>query len=80
MAIGVRGSDRDASCAPLALATPPGYCWRSNYLAQSFILSFFFYGYGLGLYGRLGPAAAAGVGIVVYAMQAVFSRDVAEAV
>ena len=33
-----------------------------------------FHGYGLGLFGRLGPAAALAIGIVVYVAQVVFSK------
>src|SRR5262249_49454905 len=46
----------------------------TNYLVQSLVLSFLFYGYGLGFYGRLGSAAAAGVGLTVYAGQVALSR------
>ncbi len=45
----------------------------TNYLLQSLLLSFLFYGYGLGLYGRLGSAAGAGVGLAIYAGQLLFS-------
>ncbi len=51
---------------------PFGYLGRaalSNYLTQSVLFGLLCYGYGLGLYGRLGPAAAAGLGTVVYAAQ-----------
>ena len=47
--------------------------YETNYLAQSVVLSLLFYGYGLGLYGRLGSLAAVGVGLAVYAGQVVFS-------
>jgi uncharacterized protein len=45
----------------------------TNYLAQSVVLSLLFYGYGLGLYGRLGSAAGAGIGLALYAGQVAFS-------
>jgi uncharacterized protein len=45
----------------------------TNYLGQSVALSLLFYGYGLGLTGRLGSAAAVGVGLAVYAAQVVVS-------
>jgi uncharacterized protein len=57
----------------LAWAAPIGRMAFTNYLAQSLILGWIFYGYGLGLFGRLGPAAALMIGIAVYAAQAVFS-------
>lgn len=46
----------------------------TNYLAQSIILGFIFYGYGLGLFGKLGSARAALIGIALYAAQLAFSR------
>jgi uncharacterized protein len=57
--------------APLASL---GRAALSNYLCQSFILGALFYGYGAGLYGRLGTASAAGVGLVIYALQVVASH------
>jgi uncharacterized protein len=45
----------------------------TNYLAQSVIFGWIFYGYGLGLFGGLGAAAALAIGIAVYAAQAVAS-------
>jgi uncharacterized protein len=45
----------------------------TNYLAQSVILGFIFYSYGLGLFGRLSPAAGAAIGVAIYAAQLVFS-------
>ena len=46
----------------------------TNYLLQSIILGFIFYGYGLGLFGRIGSAAAAAIGIVIYVVQVQLSR------
>lgn len=46
----------------------------TNYVIQSIVLGFIFYGYGLGLFGRLGAAAAAGVGVAIYVVQAGLSR------
>ncbi len=45
----------------------------TNYLAQSVILGWIFYGYGLGLFNRLEAASALAIGLVVYAGQVVFS-------
>ena len=45
----------------------------SNYLAQSVIFSALFYGFGFGLFGRLGSAVAALLGLVVFAAQLVTS-------
>jgi uncharacterized protein len=46
----------------------------SNYLAQSVILSFIFYSYGLGLFGRLGSAIVAIICLAIYAVQLAVSR------
>ena len=56
--------------APFAAA---GQMALTNYLAQSVILSFLFYGYGLGLFGRIDSAPAAVIGIALYAAQLMFS-------
>jgi len=45
----------------------------SNYLAQSVIFSLLFYGFGVGLFGRLGSAIAALLGLTVFAGQLVAS-------
>ncbi|MEP7343124.1 MAG: DUF418 domain-containing protein [Acidobacteriota bacterium] len=41
----------------------------TNYLSQSIIFSMIFYGFGFGLFGRLGSAITACLGLVVYAGQ-----------
>ena len=41
----------------------------TNYLVQSIVLCFVFYGYGLGLFGGIGSASAACIGLVLYALQ-----------
>jgi uncharacterized protein len=41
----------------------------TNYLMQSILFGFVFYGYGLGMSGRLGSAVTALIGVVVYAAQ-----------
>ncbi|MEU6602925.1 DUF418 domain-containing protein [Streptomyces flaveolus] len=48
---------------------PAGRMSLSNYLGQSLVLSFVFTGYGLGLYGRVGPAVLVGGCLVLYAGQ-----------
>lgn len=45
----------------------------TNYLTQSLVLAFVFYGYGFGKFGQLGPADAALAGIAIYASQLIFS-------
>jgi uncharacterized protein len=49
---------------------PAGRMAFSNYIAQSLAFSWIFYGHGLGLYGRIGPAAAMALGIGFYLLQA----------
>jgi uncharacterized protein len=46
----------------------------TNYLVQSIVLSFVFYGYGLGLFGRIGSASAASLGLLLYPAQIQFSK------
>jgi len=41
----------------------------TNYLMQSVVLGLVFYGYGFGLYGKLGAAATACIGVALYASQ-----------
>jgi uncharacterized protein len=45
----------------------------TNYLTQSIVLGFVFYGYGLGLFGRIGPAAGVGMAVAFYGAQLAFS-------
>jgi uncharacterized protein len=63
---------------PAAAAVPGlvamGRMALTNYLLQSLVLGFLFYGYGLGLFGRVGSAAAACLGLVLYAIQVQVSR------
>ena len=46
----------------------------TNYLLQSIVLGCIFYGYGFGLFGRIGSAAAAGIGLAIYCVQVQLSR------
>ncbi len=57
----------------LGWARPVGRMAFSNYLLQSLIFGWIFYGYGLGLFGTLGVTSALGIGICVYVVQVVFS-------
>jgi len=59
--------------ALLGWAAPLGRMAFTNYLAQSVIFGWIFYGYGLGLFGRLGTASALAIGIAVYVAQVLFS-------
>lgn len=53
----------------LGWAAPVGRLAFTNYLAQSVILGWIFYGYGLGLFGRLGVTSTLAIGLVVYFVQ-----------
>jgi uncharacterized protein len=57
----------------LAWAAPLGRMAFTNYLAQSLIFGWIFYGYGLGLFGRTGVTAALAIGICVYVAQVMIS-------
>ncbi|HVR97841.1 MAG TPA: DUF418 domain-containing protein [Thermoanaerobaculia bacterium] len=46
----------------------------TNYLMQSLLCMFIFYGIGLGLYGKIGAAPAVAVAWVIYTLQVLFSR------
>ncbi|WFU15689.1 DUF418 domain-containing protein [Bradyrhizobium sp. CB3481] len=58
----------------LGWAVPLGRMAFTNYLMQSLIFSSIFYGYGLGLFGRLGATSTLAIGIVVYVAQVLFSK------
>lgn len=45
----------------------------TNYLSQSVILGLLFYGYGIGLLGKLGPATGALIGLAIYGAQLIVS-------
>ncbi|MCP3402497.1 DUF418 domain-containing protein [Bradyrhizobium sp. CCGB20] len=57
----------------LGWAAPLGRMAFTNYVAQSLVFGWIFYGYGLGLFGRLGITPALAIGIAVYAGQVLFS-------
>jgi uncharacterized protein len=57
-----------------AWAAPLGRMAFTNYLLQSIIFGWIFYGYGLGLFGSIGVAAALAIGLPVYILQAFISR------
>jgi uncharacterized protein len=46
----------------------------TNYIVDSIVFGFLFYGYGFGLFGRLGSAVAALIGIALYIAQLYLSR------
>lgn len=57
----------------LGWAAPLGRMAFTNYVLQSVIFGWIFYGYGLGLFGRLGITPALVIGIIIYAAQLRFS-------
>lgn len=57
----------------LGWAAPLGRMAFTNYVAQSVIFGWIFYGYGLGLFGRLGITQSLAIGIIVYTVQVLFS-------
>ncbi len=64
---------------PRRAPTLPGFAAAgrmalTNYLLQSILLGFVFYGYGFGLFGRIGSAGAACIGVALYAAQLRLSR------
>jgi uncharacterized protein len=59
-----------ARLSPLAAV---GRTALSNYLLQSVVCTSLFYSYGLGLYGRLGPAAGLALTITIFALQVAVS-------
>jgi uncharacterized protein len=57
----------------LSAFAPIGRMAFTNYLMQSLILGFIFFGYGLGQFGRMGATPAFALGIAVYILQMLFS-------
>jgi len=65
------------SRSALALTAPVAAVGRmalSNYLMQSLMFAFLFYGWGFGLFGKLAPVPAAAIGVAFYFAQLGFSR------
>ncbi|MGV7218369.1 DUF418 domain-containing protein [Bradyrhizobium sp. UFLA05-112] len=58
----------------LRFAEPVGRMAFTNYIVQSVVLGFIFYGYGLGLFGKLGSAVGLLLVVTIYAAQVVVSR------
>jgi uncharacterized protein len=52
---------------------PLGRMAFSNYVVQSIVLGWIFYGYGLGLFGRISAAECFAIVVLIYAAQVVFS-------
>jgi len=58
----------------LGWAAPLGRMAFTNYIVQSLIFGWIFYGYGFGLFGKLSVSTALALGIAVYITQVFFSR------
>ena len=59
----------------LGWAAPLGRMAFTNYLTQSIIFGWIFFGYGLGLFGRVGVVAALAIGVGVYVAQVMLSAQ-----
>jgi len=55
--------------ARLKVLAPVGQMALTNYLMQSIICTLIFYGYGLGLFGKVGPAVGILLTVVIYLIQ-----------
>jgi uncharacterized protein len=58
----------------LGVLAPVGRMALTNYLGQSVLSVFMYYGLGLGLMGKVGPAATVGLTLAVFAVQVAFSH------
>jgi len=58
----------------LQVLAPVGQMALTNYLTQSMVCTLIFYGYGLGLFGKMGGAMGIGLTIVIYMIQISFSH------
>lgn len=58
----------------LSIVAPMGRMAFTNYVLQSIVFGFIFFGYGLGQFGRLSATVALGIGVVVYIAQIILSK------
>lgn len=58
----------------LTLLAPAGRMALTTYLSQSVIMTFLFYGWGLGLMGTCGPAACIAITLAIFALQLTLAR------
>lgn len=58
----------------LQVLAPVGQMALTNYLTQSIVCTLIFYGYGLGLFGKMSVAMGIGLTIVIYLLQIPFSH------
>jgi uncharacterized protein len=72
-AVIIWASEKARARSLLAWAAPLGRMAFTNYVMQSVVFGWLFYGYGLGLFAKVGVATALAIGTSVYAAQAVLS-------
>ena len=72
-AVIIWASEKARARSLLAWAAPLGRMAFTNYVMQSVVFGWLFYGYGLGLFAKVGVATALAIGISVYVAQAVIS-------
>jgi uncharacterized protein len=65
---------RDKFQGTLNVFAPLGRMSMSNYIIQSVLGSFIYYGYGLGMYAKAGSAYAILIGIGLITLQILFSK------
>jgi uncharacterized protein len=65
---------REAWQRRLMVLAPAGRMALTNYLSQTVISLFMYYGFGLGLMGKLGPAALIGLTLALFCVQVAFSH------
>ncbi|MGY8662985.1 DUF418 domain-containing protein [Bradyrhizobium sp. UFLA05-109] len=73
-ALVIAAEQTSAGARLLRFAEPVGRMAFTNYIVQSVVLGFIFYGYGLGLFGGLGSVAGLLLVVTIYAAQVVVSR------
>jgi uncharacterized protein len=72
-AVIIWASEKARARSLLAWAAPLGRMAFTNYVMQSMVFGWLFYGYGLGLFAKVGVATALAIGTSVYAAQAFIS-------
>jgi uncharacterized protein len=65
---------RPSWASRLQLLAPAGRMALTTYLSQSVIMTFIFYGWGLGLIGAVGPAGCVAITLGVFALQLALAR------
>jgi uncharacterized protein len=66
-------AERTVARRVLVTLAPLGRMALTSYLTQSIALGFIFYGYGLGLFGRLSVASVSAVALAIFVAQAIAS-------